>query len=248
MKDFKQNLTENSYFRQEELGFWDCDRNQKARVAALLSKMATFAGYDYDARGLTHDKLYAMREVFLLSRVALRIHSCPAARDVLDITTWENGVKGAHMQRVYEMRDQTGRLRVSAKSDWILVDPLTRKILRPGSFTAKPLTLCGKEIDCPEPRKIVLPKEGLEDLGIRRVVWSDLDGNGHLYSGNYGDIVWDYMPADLQERTPREFYINYSKEATLGEELRLAGFREGETYRLEGMGPAGACFTALCVF
>ena len=88
MKDFKQNLTENSYFRQEELGFWDCDRNQKARVAALLSKMATFAGYDYDARGLTHDKLYAMREVFLLSRVALRIHSCPAARDVLDITTW----------------------------------------------------------------------------------------------------------------------------------------------------------------
>ena len=248
VRDFKQTLTENSYSRQEELIFADCDRNQRARVASLLSKMATFAGYDYDARGLTHDILYANREIFLISRIAMRIHLCPRASDVLTVTTWENGARGAHMQRVFEMVDQEERLCVSARSDWILVDPITRKILRPSSFTAKPLTTCDKEIDCPEPKKIVLPHEGLEDLGTRRVVWSDLDGNGHLYSGNYGDIVWDYLPGDLQERSPREFYINYSKEATLGQELRLEGFREGETYRMEGLGPDGTCFTALCVF
>ena len=222
MRDFKQTLTENSYSRQEELIFADCDRNQRARVASLLSKMATFAGYDYDARGLTHDILYANREIFLISRIAMRIHLCPRASDVLTVTTWENGVRGAHMQRVFEMVDQEERLCVSARSDWILVDPITRKIL--------------------------LPREGLEDLGTRKVVWSDLDGNGHLYSGNYGDIVWDYLPGDLQERSPREFYINYSKEATLGQELRLEGFREGETYRMEGLGPEGTCFTAMCVF
>ena len=78
--------------------------------------------------------------------------------------------------------------------------------------------------------------------------WSDLDGNGHVYSANYGDIVWDYLPGDLQSRIPREFYINYSREATLGEELRLLGLREEGTYRMEALGPEGACFTALCVF
>ena len=242
MEDFKQSLTENSYTRQEELVFWDCDREKRMRVAAILSKMAAFAGYDYDARGLTHEMLYDRREVFLLSRIAVRIHDCPHARDVLTITTWENGAKAAHMQRVFEMADQTGRLCISAKSDWILVDPITRKILRPGSFTAKPLTVC------PVAKKIVLPREGTEDLGHRAIRWSDLDGNGHLFSGNYGDIVWDALPEDLQSRVPREFYINYSKEATLGEDLRLAGFREGDTYRVEGMGPGGPCFTALCVF
>ena len=167
---------------------------------------------------------------------------------MLTITTWENGAKAAHMQRVFEMADQTGRLCISAKSDWILVDPITRKILRPSSFTAKPLTICDKVIDCPEPKKIVLPHEGLEDLGTRRVRWSDLDGNGHLFSGNYGDIVWDALPADLQTQVPKEFYINYSKEATLDEELRLEGFREADTYRVEGLGPEGTCFTAMCVF
>ena len=244
----KAELLENGYFRQEELTFADCDRNKNVRVAALLHKAACYAGYDYDAQGLTHEKLLALREVFLLSRMALRIHRCPRARDLLDITTWENGARGAHLQRVYEMRDQAGTLLVSLKSDWILVDPKTRKILRPSSFTAKPLGICPKEIDCPETRKIVLPGEGREELGRRRVVWSDLDGNGHLYSGRYGDIVWDYLPADLQDRVPREFYINYSREATLGETLRLEGFREEDGYRMEGLGPGGACFTAMCVF
>ncbi len=93
-----------------------------------------------------------------------------------------------------------------------------------------------------------MPREGTEELGIRKVVWSDLDGNGHVYSGNYGDFVWDYLPADLQEKLPREFFINYSKEATLGQELRLVGCRKGGDYLMEGLGPEGVCFSAQCVF
>ena len=79
MQDFKQRLMPDGYFRQEELNFGDCDCRKRARVAALLSRVGAFAGYDYDARGLTHDKLRAMREVFLVSRVAMRIHRCPMA-------------------------------------------------------------------------------------------------------------------------------------------------------------------------
>ena len=52
----------------------------------------------------------------------------------------ENGAKGAHMQRVYEMTgSDSGAVRVSVKSDWILVNPATRKIMRPSAFTAKPI-------------------------------------------------------------------------------------------------------------
>ena len=248
MESFKQELYENGYFRQEELVFWDCDREQRVRPAALLSRLGAFAGYDYDARGLTHEVLWANREVFLLSRASIKIQDCPHAGDVLDITTWEAGAKAAHMGRNYEMRDRQGRLRVSARTDWILVDPETRKIMRPSAFTAKPLLSSDRSLDCPETRKIVLPREGREDLGTRTVRWSDLDGNGHLFSGNYGDYIWDVLPEDLQIQTPREFFINYNREAALGDELRLTGFREGETYRMKGIGPNGVCFTALCMF
>ena len=46
MKDFRQELYENGYFRQEELCFADCDRYQRARVSGLLNKAAAYAGYD----------------------------------------------------------------------------------------------------------------------------------------------------------------------------------------------------------
>ena len=136
MSDLKEILQEDSYLRQQQLIFADCDRYQRARVSTLLSIAAAVAGADYDARGLTYEKLYEMREVFLLARAALRIHRIPKALQRVDITTWEDGVKGAHMQRVYEISDEAGVM-VSIRSDWILVDPVTRHIMRPGSFTAR---------------------------------------------------------------------------------------------------------------
>lgn len=244
----RQWMTEDSFTRQEELVFADCDRSRRARVATLLSLAAASAGHDYDARKLPYEKLLALREVFLLSRLGLNIHRCPEAGEVLTVTTWENGTNGAQLQRVFEMADQTGAVCVSARSEWILVDPETRKILRPAAFTAKPITVCPKEINCPPCKRVTLPKDRREALGHRKIVWSDLDGNGHVYSGNYGDIFWDALPADLQAAAPREFSIHYSKEATLGEELALWGYREGRAYRMEGLGPHGTCFAAECVF
>jgi len=248
VKDFEQSLTEERYSRQEELTFWDCDCNKQMRMATILSKMAAFGGYHYDALGFTHEVLGAAGFAFLLSRVAVHIHHRPNFRDILTIDTWENGAKGVHTQRVFRMLDEAGRLCISGKTDWILADPNTHKLLRPTAFNLRPFGTCPVEIDCPEPRKIVLPKEGLEDLGTRQVRWSDLDGNGHLFSGNYGDIIWDVLPEDLREKSVREFYINYSKEVRLGDELRLEGCRTEGGYLMEGHGPQSLCFSALCVF
>ena len=247
MEDFKQLLEGEMYSRQEELTFWDCDKNKDARIAALLSKVAAFGGYHYDALGFTHEVLAAEGIAFLLSRAAIRLHRRPRFRDVLTVNTWENGAKGVHTQRVFRMLDQNGQLCVSAKSDWIIVDPNSHKLLRPSAFTLRPYGNCPEVIDCPDPKKVLLPKEGLEDLGTRTIRWSDLDGNGHLFSGNYGDIIWDALPADLQEKSVVEFYINYSKEVRLDDELRLEGIRTETGYLMQGHGPESLCFTAQCV-
>ena len=248
MQDLKQFLTDDMYSRQEALTFWDCDREMRMRISAILSKIAVFGGYHYDALGFSRQKLIDAGFVFLLSRITVRCRRLPLSGEVLTVNTWENGAKGAQVQRVFEMLDERGTLCISAKSDWVLADPHTHKMLRPSAFTLRPLGKCPRDIDCSEPKKILLPREGLEDLGERKVVWSDLDGNGHLFSGNYGDIVWDYLPAGLQGRVPVEFAINYSREAKLGDTIRLHGLREENGYLMEGVGEGGVCFAARCVF
>ena len=108
--------------------------------------------------------------------------------------------------------------------------------------------LHGRVVTNPPYGERVMERKEAEELGIRTIRWSDLDGNGHLFSGNYADIIWDALPEDLQIQTPREFQINYSREAVLGDTLRLEGFRGEAGYFVEGLGPRGACFTALCAF
>ncbi|MDY3281864.1 acyl-[acyl-carrier-protein] thioesterase [Dysosmobacter sp.] len=248
MMERKQWWEGERFFRQEELIFRDCDVLGRVRPAALVVMMGSIGGYDYDARGLTYETLYALRQVFLISRMSFRLHSYPTAGEVITLSSWENGVRGAHMQRNYEFFRRDGSLFLSGKSDWILVDPVDRKILRPSAFTAKPLGPALADVDCPDCRKILPPREKLTEAAVRKVRFTDLDHNGHLYSGRYPDIVWDELPEDLQRGTLRDFQINYSKEATLGEKLTLLACREGQTYEMEGLCGPERCFTCRCEF
>lgn len=244
----RQWLDGDLFCRQEELTFRDCDARGRARPASLLSLMASAAGQDYTARGLGYERLFELRQVFLLSRISFRLHRYPLAGETVTVTTWENGVHGAHMRRDYQFLSEDGTPCLSAQSEWILVDPEDRRILRPSAFTGKPLTEHDRGIDCPPCRKILLPKEGTESLGEHRVVFSDLDHNGHVFSGNYGDIVWNALPPELQNARLLDFQINYSKEATLGERLTLLGCRDGDEVLVEGLWGRERSFSCACRF
>ena len=153
------------------------------------------------------------------------------------------------MQRVYEITDREGLL-VSIRSDWI------------SWWTRRPGASCGPAPSQPRswapaprlstpgaPGRSCCPGRGLEDLGARKVVWSDLDGNGHVYSGNYGDFVWDYLPADLQEKVPPGVLHQLQQgKPPLGQELRMVGCRKGGEYLMEGLGPEGVRFSAQWCF
>jgi acyl-ACP thioesterase len=187
-------------------------------------------------------------QVFLLSKTAFRIHKIPENQEFLSAITWEDGIHGAHMNRCFAIKDEAGSLRAAGRSEWILVNPETRKILRPGQFQGKTITICPETIDAPPCRRIALLGGRREEIGGRIVCWSDLDGNGHVYSGNYGDIVWDALPEDLQNRTCKEFYMNYGKEAKLGDKIQIFGFREGDSYTVEGWVRGEHGFSCLVVF
>ena len=245
---FHQTLTDDAFSQEMEVTFPGCDSTRHAKLSTLLGFAVAAASGDYEARDLGYEKLRAMGQVFLLSRLLLTIHRTPQLGEILTVATWEDGVRGVQMRRGCSMTTASGEVLVSARSQWILVDPESRKILRPSCFTARQFHQPDFPLDCPECDKVLPPRQQLEELGEHRVVWSDLDGNGHIYSGNYGAIFWDNLPADLQTKACREFSVNYHKEATLGENLTLTGCREENGYRMAGTGNGELCFTARCRF
>lgn len=245
-------LTPDGYARHEEILFGQCDVNRNVRPATLLKQFAAIGGHHCDAVGVSYQSLLDNNQAFLLSRIAIKLHKTPQSGDVLTLHTFIDGTKGPYFQRVVQWMDGNDTVVVSGRSDWILVSPADRKIYRPHSPEIdNPLfyTTCHTPIDCPPCGKLSLPKEGREPLGTYQVRWSDLDGNGHLHSGNYGDILWDYLPAHLQALGVDTFAINYSKEARLGDTITLTGCAVDDAhYRVEGRSDQGICFESAIVF
>ena len=71
-------------------------------------------------------------------------------------------------------------------------------------------------------------EEGTESCPPRRIVYSDIDGNGHVDNARYIEMAFDVLPESLTGKSPREVQIVFSREAMPGETLSLYRKIDGE--------------------
>ena len=236
---------EGVFYEDSYLHFYDCDCHKRAKLSTIMKYIADIAGTDYTLKGYGHQYLWDNGMVFLLSRTNIQILRMPEAYETITVSTWEQGKKGSQFLRHFELFDSEGKKIVSAATAWLLVDPVSRKILRPEVFKGFMPLLPDKLPDCALPGKLRMPEGGVL-AGSRVIRYSDLDGNGHVYNAVYGDIACDILPAEVLERPLAGFRINYQTEAVLGEEVILSVARDPEdknSYYIEGKNAAGGnCF------
>ncbi len=232
-------MNDNYFFEKKaSVAFRDCDASGNIRISSLLNHIVETAGDDYDSRGYGYETTLAHGQAYLLSRLTLAQYAPVRAYDSVSLITWEAGAVGACARRDFEMRSKDGELLAAAACHWILIDTVSRRILRPSAFYGE-TRLNDRRVDLPEPSKIALP-DGAEHIGTHIVRYSEIDSNGHIYSANYGDIFSDALPKELQGLRPVLFEINYTHESTMGDELELyraisdgkavvCGVRDGKT-------------------
>lgn len=211
---------EKGYFTKEiEIPFCDCDAKKCAKIASIMKYMADTAGLAYASKGYTHSWLWEHNFVFLLSKVSIHIERMPAANETVVLHTWEQMIKGALFYRNFVFYDQSNQKIIEAKTAWVLVNPTTRHIIRPSDFTGTSDLHPEKDVDTLAFGKIKLDN-GTEQ-GTRKIVYSDIDGNRHVYNATYAAIACDFLPADLMEKPITDFRINFKHEALLGNCLTI---------------------------
>lgn len=226
-------MTDFVFEKHKTLSFNEFDMYKRLKVSTTMKYIADIAGVDFTRKGLSHDYLWEKGMVFLLSRVAIKNHRIPKDNEKLLFTTYENGTKGVLFNRNFIIYGEDGIPTISAKTCWVLCEPATRKIIRPKDFTLKEINeLPNLPIDCPDAGKIQLPS--LAYAGERKIVFSDIDYNGHVYNAAYADIACDILPSKLLEKPIQEFSINFSHEAKLGEHMKLYTYAEGKQAYVQG--------------
>lgn len=218
----------NCFNKQIEIRFYDCDKSHRARIETLLRYTADVAGIAYAAKGYSHEWLWERGFVFLLSRASFEIKRMPKADEALTLSTWEREVKGVCFYRDVVFYDNAGNEIVSASTAWTLVNPITRVILKPSAFTGKIDPHPNMKANCPEAARIKRPAAtalcgtiSKAQPARRKIVYSDIDGNGHVYNAIYAAIACDFLPDGLTEKNLVRFAINFKQEALLHDTLKI---------------------------
>lgn len=214
------------------------DKDYNLKLSSLLRFMQNAATEHYDKKGLGRARLISEGMVFLVSKIALKI-SCPIkAEKTLELTTWEEDIKGAYFVRDFEFRVD-GEVVGQAQTLWVVVDPVTHAVLRPSDFPY-PIQTPNKSVEISAGKISERTLEKVYDEK-RRVRFSELDCNGHMNNCVYADYTIDVLACFEDDVSWSEAHINFNREAKLNDEMTLTLFK-GDSKVVSGDSDSGKNF------
>lgn len=238
-----------TFHNQMNIFFSQCDKFKRLSLHELLRITSDTAVEEYRQRGLSRDVLTQNGYAILVSRISFKINRMPAENEHITITTWEEKPEALQFVRAYRIKDKDGNSIVEGLSSWLLVNPETRRILPLKNFTLRTAPTEQKQNECAKPGKISIP-ENMELLAERKILFSDMDGNGHTNNSRYGAFAMDALSEEFQAKNLTAFRLNYSKEARPGETLKIYGSfnKETNTYTVVGKTESDTSFEAVLTF
>lgn len=204
------------YNYEYEIKYQEVDGEKKLRLYNLENYLLEVAGTVADKLGFGIARLHPRGLTWILTRLSVEMYEMPAPCQKVRFETWIES--NAHMLSTRNFRIYTGdQLIGQCKSVWAVLDMQKREIVN--CFDDPIFADCvdGEVIEMARVRMTTIP----EPTGVapHKVVYSDIDYNGHCNSCQYLRAMTDaYLPDYYGKKVRLD--INYSKEAMLGETLQ----------------------------
>jgi acyl-ACP thioesterase len=195
---------------------------KQARLTTLANFFQEMAYQHANQLGFGYRDLKKNKNMWVLSRMKIRVDRYPLWDDTVVVETWHRGMHRLFGMRDFRVRDQQGMVMAVATTAWLIVDMDTRRPVRPDDRTLHESrgeeAVLGESMD-----KLMLPDK-LDELGIREVVHSDLDIVGHVNNVKYIEWCIDKaVPQSIPGSEIHEFEINFMHEALPGDRIMIKG-------------------------
>ena len=212
-----------TYHKEMKIAFSQCTPDMKMSWSEILRFTSDNAGEDFTARGMSWGFLQEKGIVLIVSRISFHVFKMPVSEQIIRLNSWETTAQGPLCGRNFEIVDyETKEPLITAETLWTIIDLTKNRIMPAKSYPYRPLPTTVSDYSGIKPGKISIP-EGMENLGKHKVLYSEMDANGHTNNSKYFNFAWDYLPAEFQNKELKNLRLNYSKEAHLGEELEIKG-------------------------
>ena len=226
----------------------DTDAFRRVRPSQLLVYMQEVSNHHMSACGMSLDDLRDKRGLaFILSKIRLEIFAPLYAFEDIEVETWTCPSRGFVIRRFYRIMRGDEVIAI-ADTVWALVNTNTRELVR--------WEECGEyDFADEEPADLELPirfrlPTGAEpvSVGLRRIVYSDLDYNMHMNNTKYPDMLCDYLPLEDTGKI-RGFVLSYLHEAAFGDILDVRVHKQDENAYFRTVNENGQiCLEAHIIF
>ena len=203
------------YSYEYEIKYQEVDGRKKLRLFNLENYLLEVAGTVADDLGFGIKVLHPIGLTWILTRLSIEMYELPTHCEKVRFETWiESNV---HMLSTRDFRIYSGnKLIGQCKSVWAVLDLEKREIVNCFDNPIFEGSVDGEVIDMTRVRMTTIP----EPTGCmpHKIVYSDIDYNGHCNSCRYLQAMTDaYLPDYYGKKIRLD--INYSKEVMEGDEL-----------------------------
>lgn len=199
-----------------EIKYQEVDGKKRLRLFNLENYLLEVAGTVADELGFGIKVLHPRGVTWILTRLSVEMYEMPTHCEKIRIETWIEG--NAHMLSTRDFRIYSGeKLIGQCKSVWAVLDLVKREIVNIFDDPIFEGCVDGEVLDMQRVRMTTIPEP--TGCAPHKVVYSDIDYNGHCNSCRYLQAMTDaYLPDYYGKKVRLD--INYSKEAMLGETLQ----------------------------
>ena len=219
----------------------DTDAKREVRPSQILAYMQETSNYHLCSAGMSLDELRDQKGLaFLLSRITMRLYLPLHTGEEIEVQTWVCESRGLSFHRCFRIL-RGNEVIAEAFTVWALLDMRSGKLL--------PVTAFPYDIEPDEPSgaeftgRIRLPStDCMEEVGKRKIVYSDIDYNGHMNNTRYPDMLCDFAP-DMDKKRAVGITLSFLQEAAFGHTLKV--MRAERELPADAAGKNEYCFRTL---
>ncbi|MBQ7382173.1 MAG: hypothetical protein IJV61_04025 [Paludibacteraceae bacterium] len=233
------------YSHEYEIKYQEVDGRKRLRLFNLENYLLEVAGTVADELGFGIAVLHPRGLTWILTRLSVEMYELPTHCERVRFETWIES--NAHMLSTRDFRIYSGdRLIGICKTVWAILDLQKREIVNYFDDPIFENAIDGEVLVMPRVRMTTIP----EPTGSmpHKIVYSDIDYNGHCNSCRYLQAMTDaYLPDYYGKKIRLD--INYSKEAMLGEEMQIYYLvtDDGVQYQMKNEAGETSCSAKLSI-
>ena len=211
----------------------EADASGRMSVPALGDCMLDIAGLHADQIDWGIDNLQHSGLTWVIAGMKFKICRMPKIDSRFKIETHVAGYSRISTQRDFVAFDDEGKI-AEASSEWLIINMENRRPVFINDFVPQLEEVCITEGALPKFKHLRQSKMDISAQYQRRILYSDIDINRHLYSMRY--IEWAMDLPDLETHEQQRLKsadVNYMSEVLYNQDVTMLMQRSGDSTLIE---------------